>query len=95
MIRRRSDEQTQQQVLRTKLAQCIMGRSSGGIRDLQVDVSSGRVVLQGRAKTYYAKQLAQEAARQVHKLAELVNEIVVDSSSVTGSAHPKQALEAS
>lgn len=94
MNKRRSDDETQQQFLRTQLTQCIMGRSSGGIRDLQVDVSSDRVVLQGRAKTYYAKQLAQEAARNVHKLAQLVNEIVVDSASMTGSAHPKQALEA-
>ena len=39
--------------------------ASGRIRDLQVACSEGRVILRGRARTYYAKQLAQHAALDV------------------------------
>ena len=68
----------QQELLRLELIRCVTGRLGGGIRELQVDISGERVILQGRTNTYYAKQLAQEAARTVHEFAQLVNEIVVD-----------------
>lgn len=34
----------------------------GRIRDLEVDCNGGRVILRGRSRTQYAKQLAQQAA---------------------------------
>ena len=50
----------------------------GRIRDLHVACSEGRVILQGRSRTYYAKQLAQQAALDVTPGASLiVNSIVV------------------
>jgi len=50
----------------------------GRIRDLQVACSECQVILQGRGRTYYAKQLAQQAALDVAPgIALLVNLIVV------------------
>lgn len=58
----------QRQRLR-KVAERIEGlvqrRTGCQIRDLHVEVYPGRVVISGRAPTYYAKQLAQHAAMDV------------------------------
>ena len=47
------------------LADCIEGyierRASGRIRDLHVVCSDDGILLQGRSRTYHAKQLAQQA----------------------------------
>jgi hypothetical protein len=47
------------------LAERIRGqverRAPGRIRDLEVDTIGGRVVLRGRSRTFYVKQLAQQA----------------------------------
>jgi hypothetical protein len=37
-------------------------RASGRIRDLHVVCSDDAIILQGRSRTYHAKQLAQQAA---------------------------------
>jgi hypothetical protein len=37
-------------------------RASGRIRDLHVVYSNDTIILQGRSRTYHAKQLAQQAA---------------------------------
>lgn len=39
----------------------IERRASGRIRDLHVVCSEDRIILQGRSRTYHAKQLAQQA----------------------------------
>jgi hypothetical protein len=52
--------------------------ANGRIRDLHVEYSEERIVLQGRSRTYHAKQLAQQAVLDLtdgHPL--LANEIVV------------------
>jgi hypothetical protein len=50
----------------------------GRIFDLHVACSDDRIVLRGRSRTYYAKQLAQEMALDLTGgTARLVNEIVV------------------
>jgi hypothetical protein len=50
---------------RRELAERIEGyierRASGRIRDLHVVYSDDAIILQGRSRTYHAKQLAQEA----------------------------------
>lgn len=56
------------------LVQC---RTSGRIRDLRIDAYSDRVVISGRTSTYYAKQLAQQAAMELAGLGQLRNEIEV------------------
>ena len=49
----------------SELAEHIEGyierRASGRIRDLHVVCSDDAIILQGRSRTYHAKQLAQEA----------------------------------
>jgi hypothetical protein len=53
-------------------------RLCGRIFDLDVVCSDDRIVLRGRSRTYYAKQLAQEMALDLTgDTPRLVNEIVV------------------
>lgn len=67
---------------RHELAERIEGyierRASGRIRDLHVVCSDDSIILQGRSRTYHAKQLAQQAVLDLtggHPL--LTNQIVV------------------
>jgi hypothetical protein len=65
-----------------ELAQFIEGHvnrvANGRIRDLHVVYSEDRIVLQGRSRTYHAKQLAHQAVLDLtdgHPL--LANQIIV------------------
>ena len=65
-----------------ELAQFIEGHvnrvANGRIRDLHVVYSEDRIILQGRSRTYHAKQLAHQAVLDLtdgHPL--LANQIVV------------------
>jgi hypothetical protein len=65
-----------------ELAQLIEGHinrvASGRIRDLHVIYSDDKIILQGRSRTYHAKQLAHQTALDLtdgHPL--LANQIVV------------------
>jgi hypothetical protein len=65
-----------------ELAQFIEGHinrvASGRIRDLRVEYSEEKIILQGRSRTYHAKQLAHQAVLDLtdgHPL--LANQIVV------------------
>lgn len=61
-----------------RLEALITRRACGQIRDLRVVCQEDRVVLQGRSRTYHAKQLAQEAALDALGASPaLANEIVV------------------
>lgn len=56
----------------------IERRASGRIRDLHVVCSEDSIVLQGRSRTYHAKQLAQQAVLDMTDgFPLLTNEIVV------------------
>ncbi len=56
----------------------LMHRRLGNrIRDLRVLVLPGGVILQGRAPTYHAKQLAQHAAMELADVHILSNDIEV------------------
>jgi hypothetical protein len=61
-----------------QLEAILLQRSGRQIRGLRVRVDPGGLVLQGRATTYYAKQLAQHAAMQVTGLPIMANEIEVN-----------------
>jgi hypothetical protein len=63
------------------LVQC---RLRGRIRDLRVIIRPGGLILQGRAATYHAKQLAQHAAMELSGQRILANQIEVRQSG-TGS----------
>ncbi len=47
--------------LATRLAGRIAERASGRIRDLRVVCEDGQITLNGRSRTYHAKQLALQA----------------------------------
>jgi hypothetical protein len=71
---RREDEQE----LAERIEGYIERRASGWIRDLHVVCSEDQIILQGRSRTYHAKQLAQQAVLDLtdgHSL--LTNQIVV------------------
>jgi hypothetical protein len=55
----------------------VQRRLGGRIRDLRVIVRQDGVILQGRAATYHAKQLAQHAAMELADLPILANDIEV------------------
>ncbi len=67
---------------RDDLAEQIEGhierKASGRIRDLHVVCSGESIILQGRSRTYHAKQLAQQAALDLTDgCPSLTNQIVV------------------
>ena len=55
----------------------INRRLGGQVNDLRVVVQGEGLVLQGRARTYHAKQLAQQAAMEITERPILANEIRV------------------
>lgn len=54
--------------------QCRLGRQ---LRDFHVQVQKNGLVLQGRASTYYAKQIAQQVAIEMSSLPVFANDIDV------------------
>ncbi len=56
----------------------IQGHLSGRLVSLQLSLREDGLVLRGRARTYYAKQLAQHAAMRVSQLPIRANEIEVE-----------------
>lgn len=60
-----------------RLAAYVQSQLSGRIDELRLSARSNGLVLQGRAHSYYAKQLAQELVRKVAGLTLLANEINV------------------
>lgn len=58
--------------------ECLLQRRLGNrIRNLRIHVLPAGVVLEGRAATYHAKQLAQHAAMELALLPILANDIEV------------------
>jgi len=60
-----------------RLETLIERRLGNRVRDLRVMVRATGLILQGRAATYHAKQLAQHAAMEMATLPILSNEIEV------------------
>lgn len=64
--------------LAERIEGCIERKACGRIRDLHVVLTDNVIILQGRSRTYHAKQLAQEAALDfAGEGAVLANQIVV------------------
>ncbi|OAI50788.1 hypothetical protein AYO44_17495 [Planctomycetaceae bacterium SCGC AG-212-F19] len=55
----------------------IQRRVGSRVRDFRLALRPGGVILQGRAATYHAKQLAQHAAMEIAGLPILANDIEV------------------
>jgi hypothetical protein len=60
-----------------RLETFLMNRLGGRVRNLRVLVLSNGLVLQGRAITYHAKQLAQHALMDAAEMPILANDIEV------------------
>ncbi len=60
-----------------RIEENVRRRLIGRVRDMEVLVHEGGLVLRGCAHTYHAKQLAQHAVMEVSKLPILANEIEV------------------
>jgi hypothetical protein len=63
--------------LRSELETRVHLRTGRRVRNLAVEVSLERVVLQGQATSYYVKQLAQHGVRECLPDVRLENAIVV------------------
>ena len=59
------------------LESLVQRRLGSRVRDLRVVVRHDGVILQGRAATYHAKQLAQHAAMELASMPILANDIEV------------------
>ena len=55
----------------------IHSRTHGRVRDLRVELADRSVVIRGRAKSYYTKQLALHGALDAVDQGMVINEIVV------------------
>jgi hypothetical protein len=64
--------------LQRELERSVQVRTGRQIRHLRVEVHPGRVVLHGRAASYYVKQLAQHGVRELLPHVRLENTIAVD-----------------
>ena len=60
-----------------RLENMLQRRLGNRIRDLRVVVLPEGLILQGRAATYHAKQIAQHAAMELADLPIVANDIVV------------------
>ena len=66
----------------TRTDPCEIKAALGGkmpvfLRDVNVERNAGRVRLSGAVRSYYYKQLAQEAVRQVDGVEQVENELIV------------------
>jgi len=64
--------------LQWRLERQVQSRTGRRIRDLAIRLDSERVILNGRAASYYLKQLAQHGVRDILPQVSLENAIEVD-----------------
>jgi hypothetical protein len=64
--------------LQVELERSVQARTGWRVRQLAVEIHPGRVVLRGRASSYYVKQLAQHGVRELLPHVRLENSIAVD-----------------
>jgi hypothetical protein len=70
-----TDNMTRESLVR--IEEQIRRRLSGRVRDFQLVVRDRGLVLRGRSRTYYAKQLAQHAVMETTSLPIRANQIEV------------------
>ncbi len=76
-LRRRVPANPQLEVLMVRVQLAVRRRTEDRVRNLQVVVQDGKLVLRGRCATFYCKQLAQAAAMEAAPGFVLHNEIEV------------------
>lgn len=65
------------ETIATDLAQSVHSQTYGSIRDLEIDLFEGHVVVTGRCRTYHQKQLVTHAVLSAEPSFTLQNEVVV------------------
>ncbi len=63
--------------LAASIERAVWRETSGGVRNLRVEVKACNVLLTGRCSTYYTKQKAQHAAMGLSGKSDLTNRIEV------------------
>ena len=71
------ETQIEAEELATLIEKAVRQETSGGVRDLRVEVHSEGVMLTGHCDTFYCKQLAQHAAMAIPGGDRLTNDIIV------------------
>ncbi len=61
----------------TQLETHVQSRLGGQLREFRIDVQAEGLLLQGHARTYHARQQAEQAVREATGMAILGNEIEV------------------
>lgn len=56
----------------------LLSRLAAASNQVTFDYADGMIVLRGNLRSYYQKQLAQEAVRKIEGIKQIHNEIVVD-----------------
>lgn len=59
------------------ILRAITRKTNSQIQSLEVLLESDRVIISGYCKTYYMKQLAQEAVLKIARKHEIINDILV------------------
>ena len=72
-----SDDAFAQRRRITRIKRVIRRNTSGGIRELAVELETGSVRLRGQCNSFYCKQMAQQAAMNFLPGETIVNEIEV------------------
>ena len=60
-----------------KIKRFVRHETNRGVQEMRVSMKNGKFVLAGHCRTFYTKQLAQQAAMKVIGADELINEIHV------------------
>jgi hypothetical protein len=62
----------------SELEKAVLLRLGARVRDFRLAIENGKLVLRGRARTYYVKQLVQHAVMETSKLLIQANHIEVE-----------------
>jgi len=71
------ESQFEAECLAAKIEQVVWHATAAGVKNLRVELHDGEVILTGRCRTYYTKQIAQHAAMGTAVGWSVVNQIDV------------------
>ncbi|MCH5376091.1 MAG: BON domain-containing protein [Planctomycetes bacterium] len=71
------DSNTDDRVIARSARECLEERLREMVRDLECESHRGVLVLRGKAKSFYHKQLAQETVRALEGVLRVINNIEV------------------
>ena len=77
MSSRRSEKEPSDQELERRVENFLFTRNYPALRDLQISVCEGTVILSGSVSTFHEKQMASSCAQRVAGVLEVINQIDV------------------